>query len=76
MLRTFYLDVKDATRTINRFEVRFVLDDEAINHSKELAASLRFRHFKNHPGLTIAVLDQSGRKIHDEIVYPEGEQRA
>jgi hypothetical protein len=52
--------------------VRFVLDDEAINHSKELAASLRFRHFNNHPGLTIAVLDQSGRKIHDEIVYPEG----
>ena len=40
MLRTFYLDVNDATRTINRFEVRFVLDDEAINHSKELAASL------------------------------------
>jgi hypothetical protein len=62
MLRTFYLDLKDASRTVKRFEVRFVLDDEAIQHGKELAAQL------------IAVLDQSGRKIHDEPIYPDDEQ--
>src|SRR4030095_11157929 len=28
-----------------RFEVRFVLDGEAIQHSTQLAASLRHRHF-------------------------------
>jgi hypothetical protein len=76
MLRTFYLDVKDVTRTVNRFEVRFVLDGEAIEHSKQLAASLRHRHFPNKQGLTIEVLDQSGQKIHEEAVYPEDEQRA
>jgi hypothetical protein len=75
LIRTFCLDVKDAVRTINRFEVRFALDGEAIQHSKELAASLRLRHFNNHPGLTIVVLDQSGRKIHEEVVYPEDQQR-
>jgi hypothetical protein len=71
LTRTFYLDVKDAVRTLNRFEVRFALDNEAIQHSKEFAASLRLRHFNSHPGLTIVVLDQSGRKIHEQLVYPE-----
>jgi hypothetical protein len=74
MLRTFYLDLKDASRTVKRFEVRFVLDDEAIQHGKELAAQLRHRHFPNQRGLMIAVLDQSGRKIHDEPIYPDDEQ--
>jgi hypothetical protein len=76
MLKAYFLDVKDATRTVNRFEVRFVLDGEAIQHSKELAASLRHRRFPNKQGLTIEVLDQSGQKIHEEAVYPEDEQRA
>jgi hypothetical protein len=29
LTRTFYLDVKDAVGTLNRFEVRFALDNEA-----------------------------------------------
>jgi hypothetical protein len=45
MLKTYYLDVKDAVRTLNRFEVRFAHDDEVILHSKELAAQLRHRRF-------------------------------
>jgi hypothetical protein len=57
--------VKDAVRTINRFEVRFALDGEAIQHSKELAATLRYRNFYQR-SLIIEVLDQSGRKIHEE----------
>jgi hypothetical protein len=75
MLAAYYLDVKDAVRTLNRFEVRFALDREAIDHSKELAAQLRRRHYPDQPGLIIVVLDRSGRKIHDEPVYPENEQR-
>ena len=75
LIRTFYLDVKAAVGTLNRFEVRFALDNEAIQHSKELAASLRLRHFNSHPGLTIVVLDQSGRKIHEQLVYPEHQQK-
>jgi hypothetical protein len=75
LVRTFYLDVTGAVRTLNGFEVRFVLDGEAIQHSKELAAQLRHRRFPKNVGLIIVVLDQSGRKIHEEVVYPEGEQR-
>ena len=74
LIKTFCLDVKDAVRTINRFEVRFALDGEAIQHSKELAATLRYRNFYQR-SLIIEVLDQSGRKIHEEVVYPEDQQR-
>jgi len=75
LIKTFCLDVKkDPVRTINRFEVRFALDGEAIQHSKELAATLRHRNFYQR-SLIIEVLDQSGRKIHEEVVYPEDQQR-
>ena len=74
MLKTFYLDVKADDGPLNRFEARFALDGEAIQHAKELAASLRRRHFNNHPGLMIEVIDPSSRTIHEEIIYPEGEQ--
>jgi hypothetical protein len=72
MLKSYYLDVRDAEHTVNRFEVRFASDDEAIQHSKELAASLRQRHFPNRRDLLITVLDQANRKIYGELVYPEG----
>jgi hypothetical protein len=74
MMKTYFLDVKADERPLNRFEVRFALDGEAIQHAKQLAASLRRRHFNNHPGLMIEVIDPS-RKIHEEIIYPEGEQK-
>ena len=74
MLRTYFLDVKADDGTLNRFDVRFALDGEAIEHSKQLAASLRLRHFNGHPGLIIEVIDPSSRKIHKEIVYPKNEQ--
>jgi hypothetical protein len=74
MLKTYFLDVKAGERTLNRFDVRFALDHEAIQHAKEFAASLRRRHFNNHPGLMIEVIDPSSRKIHEEIIYPDGEQ--
>jgi len=61
-------------RALNRFEVRFALDVEAIQHSQELAATIRHRHFNNHPGLLIEVIDPSSRAIHKEIVYPEGRE--
>jgi hypothetical protein len=60
----------------DRFEVRFVLDGEAIEHSRQLAASLRHRHVPNKQGLTIEVRGQSGQKLHEEAVYPDDEQRA
>lgn len=75
MLKTYYLEVSEIQHTLDRFEVRFAADAEAIQHSKELAATLRHRHFPFQRGLMIAVLDQSSREIHEEVVYPDGEQR-
>lgn len=76
MLRTYYLQVLDAERAIHRLEESFATDAEAIQHSQELAAMLRRRHFPIKPGLMIAVLDHSRRKLHEEFVYPEAESRA
>jgi hypothetical protein len=75
MLKTYSLDVKAGDRSLNRFKVRFVLDEEAIQHSQDLAATIRHRHFNNHPGLLIEVIDPSSRTIHKEIVYPKGEHK-
>jgi hypothetical protein len=75
MLKTYYLDVTDAVRVVHRFEVGFADDAEAIRHSKELAVMFRQRRVLDDQGaLTIAVLDQSNRKIHEETVYPPGQQ--
>jgi hypothetical protein len=74
LFRTYYLDVKDTVNLLNRFEVRFVRDDEAIRYSKVLAANFRRRKIY-HLGLMITVLDQVSRKIHEEVVYPEDEHR-
>ena len=74
-LKTYYLDVKDAVRVLHRFELRFEDDNEAIQHSKELAAMLQLRYVPNDQGgLAITVLDQSNREIHKEAVYPPGQQ--
>ena len=70
-LKTYYLDVKDAVRVLHRFELRFLDDSEAIQHSKELAAMFRQRRVPDeHGGLAITVLDQSNRKIHEETIDP------
>jgi hypothetical protein len=76
LLKTFYFDVKDRVSVRSRFEVPFAFDDEAIQHSKDLAARFRQRHVHDEPGLMISVLDQSGRKIHEEFVYPDGQARS
>jgi hypothetical protein len=70
LMRTFSFDVKSDVSDLARFENRFAVDVEAVQHSKDLAASLRQRHFNNVPGLVISVLDQTGREIHRELVYP------
>jgi hypothetical protein len=66
----FYFDVKVGVSDLARFEAWFPSDNEAIQHSRELAARLRQRHFNNQPGLMISVLEKSGREIHREDVYP------
>src|SRR5262245_34421368 len=69
LLETYFLALKDGRHTIDLFEVRFAVDDEAVRHSKELASELRQRHFLNQPGLMFVVLDPSGRELHEEPVY-------
>jgi hypothetical protein len=75
-LKMYYLDVADAVRALHRFELRFPDDNEAIQHSKELAAMFRQRRVPDdHGRLAITVLDQSNRKIHEETVDPPCPQR-
>jgi len=73
--KIFYFDVTKDGSVRSRFEVPFVFDDEAIQHSKGLAARIRM-HAPTEPGLVISVLDQSGKQLHQECVYPKGEVRS
>jgi hypothetical protein len=73
--RTFCFDVKVGDELRQRFELPFEFDDEAIQHSKDLAARFLQRLVHNEPGLLILVLVQSGREIHRELVYPTRKQQ-
>ena len=74
LLKTFYFDVKGNASNLARLEEHFKSDDEAIQHSRDLAARLRQHHYNNQPGLLISVLEKSGREMHREDVYPTSKQ--
>ena len=68
--QTFYFDMKNGVTVRDRIGMQFMFDAEAITHSKELAE--RFRHERTHdePDLSICVIDEAGKEIHRELVYP------
>jgi uncharacterized protein DUF6894 len=68
--QTFYFDMKDGVPIRDRIGIQFVLNSEAIEYSKILAARFRHEHIHNEPDLMICVLDGSGREIHRELVHP------
>jgi hypothetical protein len=72
--RTFYFYVNDGISTRARFEVPFASDDQAIQHSKDLAGRLRLIRTRIEPGVVISVLNQAGREIHRELVDRTDEQ--
>ena len=70
MLRTYYFDIKDGRAIRDRTGLQFQTVGGAIEHSKDLAQRLRSDPRLQDPLLSIVVLDQDGREVHQEPVHP------
>jgi hypothetical protein len=68
-VQTFYFDMKDGVPVRDRIGKQFRLNSEAINYSKALAESFR-NDPHAEPDLMVVVVDESGREVHREPVYP------
>jgi len=68
-VQTFYFDTADGVPVRDRIGKQFRLNSEAIAYSKTLAARFRDQR-RDEPGLAVVVLDESGREVHREPVYP------
>lgn len=70
-MRTYYFDIKDGVPVRDKSGLEFVSDGAAIAHSKSLADKVRGEKPKGHPELRIVVIDESGREVHREQIYPK-----
>ena len=66
---TYYFDMKDGVPVRDRSGLELVSDGAAIVHSKSLADKVRRNKPKGHPDLV--VIDESGREVHREQIYPD-----
>ena len=69
-MRTYYFDKKDGVPVRDSQGLQLASHSAAMDHSKELAKDIRARSPEGDRNLYIAVLDESGREIHRESVYP------
>ncbi|MDA9463375.1 DUF6894 family protein [Bradyrhizobium sp. CCBAU 53415] len=67
---TYYFDIKDGVPVRDKSGLELVSDGAAIAHSKNLADKVRRERPKGHPALKIVVIDESGREVHREQIYP------
>ncbi|AWM02723.1 DUF6894 family protein [Bradyrhizobium amphicarpaeae] len=67
----YYFDMKDGVPVRDRSGLELVSDGAAIAHSKNLADGVRRDKPKGHPDLQVVVIDESGREIHRERIYPD-----
>lgn len=70
MARMYYFDMKDGVPVRDRAGLELVSDGAAIAHSKRLADKVREERPVGNPDLRIVVIDESGREVHREQVYP------
>jgi hypothetical protein len=68
-VQTFYFDMKDGVPVRDRIGKQFRLNSEAIEYSKALAEHFR-SELHAEPDLMVVVIDESGREVHREPVYP------
>ena len=68
---TYYFDMKDGVPVRDRSGLELVSGGAAIVHSKSLADKVRRNKPKGHPDLRIVVIDESGREVHREQIYPD-----
>ncbi len=68
---TYYFDMKDGVPVRDSSGLELGSDGAAIAHSKSLADRVRREKPKGHPDLRILVIDESGREVHREQIYPD-----
>ncbi len=71
-MRTYYFDLADGVPVRDSKGLQLTSHSAAIDHSKELAKEIRVQNPVGDSALYIAVLDESGREIHRELVYSGG----
>ncbi len=67
---TYYFDIKDGVPVRDRSGLELASDGAAIAHSKSLAGRMREGKPLGHPELEIVVVEESGREVHREPIYP------
>jgi hypothetical protein len=67
-MQTYYFDKKDGVPVRDNKGFQFAGHGAAIDHSKELAKEIRIQRPTGDSDSYIAVLDESGREIHRELV--------
>jgi hypothetical protein len=76
MLHRYYFDMQDGHTLRDSHGLPFETDSGAIEHSKDLARRLRNDPRVPSRALSIVVLDEHGREVHRELVYPGNNSRA
>jgi hypothetical protein len=67
---TYYFDTQDGVAVRDRTGLVFASGGAAIEHSKQVALAMRNERRATNMDLQVIVLDESGREIHREAVYP------
>jgi uncharacterized protein DUF6894 len=73
IVRIYYFDTKDGVPVRDGAGSQFASPAAAIAHSKHLAAAIRDKKQIGDRDLHIVVVEESGREIHREPVYPMGD---
>jgi len=69
-VRTYYFDIRDGVPSRDHVGLKLVNGGAAIAHGKRLAEAIRRKLHTGNKDLYIAIVDESGREIHREPVYP------
>lgn len=69
-MQTYYFDIQDGIPVRDRKGLELVSGTAAIEHSKRLATLMREKNPPGRKDLKVVVIDESGREIHRESVYP------
>jgi len=69
---TYYFDTQDGVPVRDRTGKILVSTSAAIELSKQMAAAMRNEPEPVNKDLNIIVLDESGKEVHREPVYPAG----
>ena len=70
LVKTYYFDLQDGVAVRDQRGLEFVSSGAAIEHSKRLAKLIRDKRQPDRKDLNVVVIDEDGREIHREIVYP------